>query len=131
GDERRCLDGFYVPLLLKNENGMALGHCDASPAPATADRSAPVGPAFGHPAGHLSSDSPRLSARCGHALRSLRVPTRSITGGPTANASPSPTQSDSAASRRTPLSWPSGLCLASVPAPLPPLRSERNTNSCD
>ena len=29
------------------------------------------------------------------------------------------------------VSWPSGLCSAFVPAPLPPLRPERNTSSCD
>jgi hypothetical protein len=57
-----------------------------------------------------SVDFLRSSARCAHAPRSLRVPTCSTPGTPTANASPSPTRSDSAASSRTLLSSPSDSC---------------------
>src|SRR5208282_1067919 len=79
-------------------DAIALAHSDASPALAVADRSAPAGPASWHPADHLCGDFPRSSARCAHGPRLLRAPTRSTTGSPTVNASPSPAPSGSAAS---------------------------------
>jgi hypothetical protein len=69
----------------------------------------------GHPTGRPSAGSPRLNARCAHAPRSLRVPTRSIAGLPRASAFPFPTRSGSAACPRTLLSWPSESCSAFVP----------------
>src|SRR5271167_751010 len=67
---------------------LAPAHCDASPAPATADQSAPAEPAFGHPADHPFFDSLRSSAHCAHAPRSLHVPVHSIPDSPMASASP-------------------------------------------
>ena len=54
---------------------LGLAHRDASLAPATADRSAPTGPASSHPADRPSFDFPRSSARCAHAPRSLHART--------------------------------------------------------
>src|SRR5215470_8453916 len=110
---------------------LALRHCDALSEPAAADRSAPIAPVFWHPADHLSSDSPRSSARYAHAPRSLHVLTRLGSDLPTGNASPFPARSGCAACPRTLLLWPLGSYSASVPATLLPLRPERNTSSSD
>src|SRR5215472_399105 len=120
------------PLGLGSPSGaLALRHCDALPESAAADRSAPTAPVFWHRADHLSSDSPRSSARYAHAPRSLHVLTRLGSDLPTVNASPFPTRSGCAAVLRTLLSWPLRSYSASVPATLPLRRPERNTSSSD
>jgi hypothetical protein len=60
--------------------------------------SLPAGPGFGHRTDHLSGGSPRSSAHSARGPRSLRAPTHSATGSPTANASPFPGRSGCAAS---------------------------------
>jgi len=61
-------------------NPLAPSRCDASPGSAAADRSGPAAPGSARPDDRLSCDSPRSSARCAHAPRSPRAPTRSTAG---------------------------------------------------
>ena len=97
----------------------------------TWDRFWRTAPRSAHPGGRLCAGSPRSSAPCGHAPRSLHAPSHSITGLPTASAFPSPTRSGCGACLPTNLASLSESCSASVPAALPPLRPTHNTSLID
>jgi hypothetical protein len=56
-----------------------VARCDVAPDITTWDRSGPAAPRFAHPTDRPSFGSLRSSARCAHAPRSLRAPTRSTT----------------------------------------------------
>src|ERR1035441_3107325 len=110
---------------------LALSRGAPSPDTATGDRSWPAAPGSARPADRPSFDFRRSSARCAHAPRSLRVPTRSTADLPTANACPFPTRSGYAASPRTLPSSPSESCSLVAPAARSQLHPARNPNSND
>src|SRR5439155_25511550 len=106
-DQGPCALAPVLPAPGSPSDPLAPFDCGVAPGTATADRSSPVGPAFGHRTDRLSDDFLRSSARCAHGLRSLPVPTHSTTGSPTANASLFPARSGCAASLRILPSLPS------------------------
>jgi hypothetical protein len=97
--------------------------------PAGPVRFAPAGPGFGHRSDHPFGGSPRSSAGCAQGPRSLRAPTHSTAGSPTANASRFPVPPDCAASPRRLPSSPSVWSPAFVPEVFLRLHSERSTSS--
>src|SRR5579864_5589661 len=109
----------------------ALLRCGVSQETAAADRSGPDEPTSAHPSDRLCAGSPRSTERSAHAPQSLRAPTHSAAGLPTASASPFPKRFGSAAFPPTPLSWPSASCSPSFPEALHPFHSARCTSLID